>query len=45
MICKFCFILTYKFSAFCNNSALGVEVNPEAHSCTLCFKTLKYLVV
>jgi len=27
-----------------NNSALGVEVNPEAYSCTLCFEILKYLV-
>jgi len=23
-----------------NNSALGVEVNPEAYSCTLCFEIL-----
>jgi len=28
-----------------NNSALGVEVNPEAYSRTLCFEILKYLVV
>jgi len=28
-----------------NNSALGVEVNPEAYSCTLCFEILKYLAV
>jgi len=28
-----------------NNSALGVEVNPEAYSCTLCLEILKYLVV
>jgi len=28
-----------------NNSALGVEVNPEAYSCTACFKILKNLVV
>jgi len=24
-----------------NNSALGVEVNPKAYSCTLCFDTRK----
>jgi len=32
--------MTYKFSAFAiakNNSSLGVEVNPEAYSCTQCF--------
>jgi len=28
-----------------NNSALGVEVNPEAYSCTLWFEIWKYLVV
>jgi len=28
-----------------NNSALGVEVNPEAYLCTLCFEILKYMVV
>jgi len=28
-----------------NNSALGVEVNPEACSCTLSFKIFKNLVV
>jgi len=28
-----------------NNSALGVEVNPETYSYTLCFEILKYLVV
>jgi len=27
-----------------NNSALGVEVNPEAYSCTLYFEILYYLV-
>jgi len=27
-----------------NNSILGVEVYPEAYSCTLCFKILKNLV-
>jgi len=44
---NFDFILTYTFSAFAtgNNSALGVEVNPEAYSYTLCFEILKYLVV
>jgi len=35
--------LTYKFSAFAiaKYSALGIEVNPEAHSCTLCFEIKK----
>jgi len=28
-----------------NKLASGVEVNPEAYSCTLCFKIFKYLVV
>jgi len=28
-----------------NNSALDVEVNPEAYSCTLNFKILKNLAV
>jgi len=28
-----------------NTSALGVDVNPETYSCTLCFKIFKYLVV
>jgi len=28
-----------------SNSAVGVEVNPEAYSCAPCFKILKYLVV
>jgi len=28
-----------------NNSALDVEVNPEAYSCTLCFKKKEKLVV
>jgi len=28
-----------------NNSALGVEVNPEAYSCTLIFQILKYLII
>jgi len=28
-----------------NNSALGVEVNQEVYSFTLCFDILKYLVV
>jgi len=28
-----------------NNSALGVDVNPEAYSCTLCFEIFKNLVV
>jgi len=27
-----------------NNSALGVEVNPEAHSYTLCFEILNYSI-
>jgi len=25
-----------------NNSALGVEVNPEGYSCTLCFEILNF---
>jgi len=39
--------LTYKFSAFATakNSALDVDVNPEAYSCTLGFKIKKNLVV
>jgi len=28
-----------------NNSATGVEVNPEAYTCTLCFQIKKNLVV
>jgi len=28
-----------------NNSALDIEVNPEAHSCVLCFEIKKNLVV
>jgi len=28
-----------------NSSALDVEVNPETHSCTLCFEMKKKLVV
>jgi len=27
-----------------NNSALGVEVNPEAYSCAVCFEILRYLI-
>jgi len=35
--------LTNKFSGFAS-SALGVEVNPEAYSCALCFE-IKEMVV
>jgi len=28
-----------------NNSALGVEVKPEAYLCTLCFEIKNYLVI
>jgi len=39
--------LTYTLTAFASakHSALGVEVTPEAYSCTLFFEIFKYLVV
>jgi len=33
--------LTYKFVQQQNNSAIGVEVNPKAYSCTQCFEIKK----